>query len=160
MLFWDKTNAQSPLHFPSTIDACEIGACEEVQNDISLPCISEQNVETDITYNSTDTQTPKLPMFTIDNFEKDDAGIHFYTGLENYGKFFFVLHTLGPAAYCLQYAYHHVSNISVPDQFFLVLMKLRRHTTNFELSRLFGIAESVVSNVFVTWIIFMEKQWK
>jgi hypothetical protein len=37
----------------------------------------------------------------IENFEKDDAGIHFYTGLEAISKFHFVLRTLGPAAYIL-----------------------------------------------------------
>lgn len=77
----------------------------------------------------------------IDNFEKDDAGIHFYTGLETYIKFYMVLRTLGPAAYCLNYIYHKVTNISVPDQFFLVLIKLRRHRTNFDLSRLFNVSE-------------------
>ena len=86
-------------------------------------------------------QTPTFPAMCIDNFEKDDAGIHFYTGFETISKFYFVLTTLGPAAYSLNHIYHQVTNISVPDQFFLVLMKLRRHRTNFELSRLFNISE-------------------
>ena len=109
---------------------------------------------------STQTQTPKQPMFSIENFVDDDAGVHFYTGLENYIKFNFVLSTLGHAAYCLNYAYINVTNVSVPDQFFMVLIKLRRHTTNFELSRMFGVSESVVSNIFLTWICFMYKQWR
>ena len=75
-------------------------------------------------------------------------------------KFKFVLNTLGPAAYCLNYIYHNVGNISVENQFFLVLMKLRRATTNFELSRIFSISESTVSNIFLTWINFMNVQWK
>ena len=79
--------------------------------------------------------------YDIDDFITDDAGIHFFTGLENYLKFKFVLNTLGPAAYCLNYIYHNVGNISVENQFFLVLMKLRRATTNFELSRIFSISE-------------------
>ena len=32
--------------------------------------------------------------------------------------------------------------------------------TNFELSRMFIISESVVSNIFITWVMFMEKQWR
>ena len=75
-------------------------------------------------------------------------------------KFKFVLNTLGPAAYRLNYIYHNVGNISVENQFFLVLMKLRRATTNFELSRIFSISESTVSNIFLTWINFMNVQWK
>ena len=85
---------------------------------------------------------------SINNFTNDDAGVNFYTGLETLTKFYFVLRTLGPAAHCLNYIYHRVSNISVPHQFFLVLCKLRRHTTNFELSRLFGVSEKTVSNIF------------
>ncbi len=50
--------------------------------------------------------------------------------------------------------------MSVPDQFFLVLIKLRRHRTNFDLSRLFNVSEKTVSNVFYTWILFMSKQWR
>jgi hypothetical protein len=72
-----------------------------------------------------ETQTPTFPPMCIDNFEKDDAGIHFYTDLEIISKFYFVLRTLGPAAYSLNNIYHQVTNISVPDHFFLVLIKLR-----------------------------------
>ena len=39
-------------------------------------------------------------------------------------------------------------------------MKLRRHTTHFELSRLFILSESGVTSVFVTWVNFMFHQWK
>lgn len=80
-------------------------------------------------YLNVKTQTSILPPMCIDNFEKDDAAIHFYTGLETCVKFYMVLRTLGPAAYCLNYIYHKVTNISVPDQFFLVFIKLRRHRT-------------------------------
>lgn len=111
---------------------------------------------------NSETQTPAdvKPVFSVFNFQNDSAGIHFYTGLENYVKFCFVLNTLGPAAFCLNYVYHTVVNVHVLDQFFIVLMKLRRHTTNFELSRMFGVSESTISNIVLTWILFMSKQWK
>ena len=54
------------------------------------------------------TQTAPQPMFSIENFSKDDKAIQFYTGLESYLKFKFVLNTLGPAAYSLNYIYHSV----------------------------------------------------
>jgi len=41
----------------------------------------------------------------------------------------------------------------------VTLNKLRQHKTNFELSRMFGIAEGTVTNIFVTWINFMACQW-
>ena len=43
---------------------------------------------------------------------------------------------------------------------FLVLVKLRRHTSNFELSRCFNVTESDVYNIFCTWIRFMALQWR
>ena len=57
------------------------------------------------------TQTAPQPMFSIENFRKDDKANHFYTGLESYLKFMFVLNTLGPAAYCLDYICHSVGKI-------------------------------------------------
>ncbi|XP_062610837.1 uncharacterized protein LOC134272644 [Saccostrea cucullata] len=116
--------------------------------------------KSDVKFFDVQTQTPRYPPMSIENFTNDDAGVNFYTGLETLTKFYFVLRTLGPAAHCLNYIYHKVSNISVPDQFFLVLCKLRRHTTNFELSKLFGVSEKTVSNIFFTWILFMSKQWQ
>ena len=66
----------------------------------------------------------------------------------------------GPAAYELRY-YHGVKPvISVEDQFFCTLIKLREHKTNFETSRMFGISEATVTNIFVTWINFMACQWE
>ncbi|XP_052075621.1 uncharacterized protein LOC127713058 [Mytilus californianus] len=104
-------------------------------------------------------QTLKHRMFSAENFRNDTAGLHFYTGVENIEKFFFILYTLGPSAFCLQCIFHNVVNISVPNQFFLVLMKLRRHTTNFEQSRMFETSEKAVQNIIITWINFMAKQW-
>ena len=100
------------------------------------------------------------PMFTARAFRGDNDAIHFYTGLETFDKFEFVLSTLGPAAHCLTYMYGAIHQILVIDQFFLVLVKLRRYSTNFELSRLFSISESDVYNIFCTWIRFMSVQWR
>jgi len=142
-------------------DDLDVGACEEVSPVVTKNIIYDE-VHGEPTLQTVDAcvQTPKVAAYSIHNFEKDPAAVHFYTGLETYMNFVLVLHTLGPAAFQLNYVNHSVSNISVPDQLFLVLMKLRRHTTNFELSRMFSIAESVVANVFVTWVLFMYKQWK
>jgi hypothetical protein len=42
----------------------------------------------------------------------------------------------------------------------MTLIKLRRHTTNFELSKWFGVSENTVTNIIVTWYRFMYLQWK
>ncbi|KAL3852885.1 hypothetical protein ACJMK2_016492 [Sinanodonta woodiana] len=49
------------------------------------------------------TQSGDQPMFSIQNIVNDPQGIPFYTGLENYSNFTFVLDTLGVAAYHLNY---------------------------------------------------------
>ena len=88
--------------------------------------------KSDIQFYNVHTQTHQYPLMSIDNF----TNWTLHTGLETLTNFYFLLRSQGPAAHCLNYIYHRVSNISVPDQFFLVLCKLRHHTTNFELSRL------------------------
>ena len=68
-------------------------------------------------------------------------------------------HTFGPAQNVLIY-YHGVRpTLSVEEQFFLTLLKLRQNKVNFELSCLFDITERSVTNVFVTWVNFMAVRW-
>ena len=112
-----------------------------------------------VTRNEVSSQTANKPLYSLDAFASDNAAIHFYTGLENYLKVCFVLSTLGSAQNHLTYMYGNIKNIDVRDQFFLALIKLRRYLTNFELSRMFGVSESDVYNIFCTWIRFMSLQW-
>jgi len=39
------------------------------------------------------------------------------------------------------------------------MIKLRLHTPDFELSRMFDVSEFSVGNIFVTWVNFMSLQW-
>lgn len=105
-------------------------------------------------------QTPLRPMFSVDNILNDDTGMHFYTGLKSYTTFMFVLRTLGPTARCLKYIFFQGDSVSVENQLFMTLMKLRRYATNFELAIFFSICESTVKNILHTWTIFMSKQWR
>lgn len=105
------------------------------------------------------TQINTVRRMTARHFSADPAGMHFFSGLENFPKFLFVLDTLGQAASYLTYYSGTQPELSVEDQFFLTLMKLRRNKTNFELSRLFNVTEACVANVFITWINFMALEW-
>ena len=116
--------------------------------------------EEEFTVKNSTTQTDEVPMFSIEKFSSNNELLHFYTGLESYTKFMFVLHSLGPAAYCLKYIYFQIEGVSIENQMFMTLMKLRRYSTNFELSSFFSISESSVKNIVYTWIIFMSKQWR
>ena len=112
----------------SDLDVGEIVEIDQTNTDILIES-SHTNAEnlhvSEKSFSSTVTQTMKQAVFGVENFYNDNAGIHFYTGLETIVKFFFVLQTLGPAAYCLNYAYHNVCSLNVPAQFFLTLMKPR-----------------------------------
>ena len=67
---------------------------------------------------NTVSQTEDEPPFNVSRFSCDDAGIHYYTRLENYQKFMYILSTLGHSAYHLNYYGHRCDSISVPNQVF------------------------------------------
>ena len=118
--------------------------------------VSTQTAEEQVNIRPRDRQR-----LSVNDFRDDPDGVHHFTGLENYGKFCLVLHTLGPAASELQYMYGPVpERVSTEDRFLLVLIKLCKHYTNFELSRLFGLSEADVYNIFCTWVRFMALQWR
>ena len=123
--------------------------------------VLEQSTQTEhVATKNMFSQTPHAPSFDLSRFQHDDKMIHFYTGLQNFTTVLFVLSTLGPAAYQLNYMYGATPEMSVLNQFLMVLMKLRRYKTNFELSHLFNVRESEVYNIFCIWIKFMSLQWK
>ena len=41
----------------------------------------------------------------------------------------------------------------------MTLVKLRQHKTNFEMSRMFHVSETTITNIFVTWVNFLACQW-
>ena len=110
-------------HVPEVGCDIEFVVCRENEDDNNT--IQSSDVTSPVTTATVSTQTPSYPMYSIENFINDDAGIHFYTGLENYSRFEFVLRSLGPAAYHLEYTSHRVENLSIPNQFFMTMMKLR-----------------------------------
>lgn len=92
---------------------------------------------------------------------KDQANvIAFYTGFETYAKFNFVFSTLSPMAHLIKYYGSHVQNISIEDQFFMTMMKLRQNKCNFELAKFFQTSETTVYNIFITWISYMDQLWR
>ncbi|XP_052091409.1 uncharacterized protein LOC127728218 [Mytilus californianus] len=84
---------------------CKVGFPEEVIHtaDRIYDC-PPPTAELMLSFTDGITQTPSMPLFSAENFEMKtrDTATHFYTGLELYTKFLFVLTTLGPAAHCLR----------------------------------------------------------
>lgn len=104
--------------------------------------------------------TDSGPRFDIKRLMFDPQAVSYYTGFETYSKFQLALESLGSAAYQLQYRWSQCVGVSVENQFFMTLMKLRCNKPNFEIARLFDVSEFSVSNIFVTWVNFMYHQWK
>ncbi|CAC5390638.1 unnamed protein product [Mytilus coruscus] len=97
---------------------------------------SESNLQNNQTATSqnpvtdSDSQTQTWPALCVEKFEDDPAGMKFYTGLQSHYDFTFVLASLGEAAYTLNYLYFRSEQLSVENQFFLTLVKLRQHKTS------------------------------
>ncbi|KAL5007833.1 hypothetical protein ScPMuIL_013216 [Solemya velum] len=106
------------------------------------------------------TNTDTTPMMSVERFIHNNEGMLFYTGLATYNDFRHVLYSLGDASYDLNYLYYKVTSLSIENQLFLTLIKLRQHTRNFELSWWFGISPKGVENIWITWVNFMYYQWK
>ena len=141
---------------------CTVGE-ELSNNDVPIESLSgATNAEhsEEVCMLESSTQTPPRPMMSIDDFISDNEGMLFYTGLASHTDFHFVLHSLGPAAYHLRYLYNQVQNVSVENQFFLTLMKLRQNRTNYELGRMFGISKTTVDNIWITWVNFLARQFR
>ena len=128
--------------------------CEDVEMNECKVNVNVSSVD------STCTQTSTWPSLCVEKFIYDPPGIMFYTELQTYEVFIFVLATLGNAVYELNYLYYRSEQLSVENQLFLTLIKIRQHKTNFELSHLFNISETAVVNIWVTWVNFMAKQWR
>lgn len=106
------------------------------------------------------TQTEHMPKYNINHLMFNASAMHFYTGLVDYEHFTSVLASLGPAASSLKYRWGTKPSMAVENQFRITLIKLRRHTTNFELAFWFESSEYTIANIFVTWVNFMYRQWK
>lgn len=176
--FFTDNNVSTPLNEETHISV-EVYNCAEIElltsninvyeESISCDYVQNENCSTNDTEQCNDkeacspvttaTQTDSASRYSIEQFNNNSESLLHFTGLENYDKFMTVLYSLGPAVYYLKYARGHVGNISVPNQLFLVLWKLRRNCCDNELSEHFSIPRIAVGNIFHTWITFMAKQW-
>lgn len=173
-----STARPSSVHFPEagSLTSNQTADCVYYDN-LNIPCESQDvdiisegidlspqdiatqtdQVDTSSTYVQTSVKITKG--FSVQNYCDDPKGIHFYTGLESYEKFEFVLETLGQAAYNLICPFGSCS-MDVENQYFATLIKLRLNKTYFELSRMFLVSESEMYGIICMWVRFMSLQWR
>lgn len=128
---------------------------EETQDRINSDELPEHDVPIVIPLNLPNT-------CSINKFKENPRATLEFTELEDYSKFKLVFLSLGEEAVFKQIKY--VSNVgheklSLEDQMFLTLWKLRKNCTDYELSVHFGIDQTQVGDIFESWIIFMTWRW-
>jgi len=96
--------------------------------------------------------------YDIHDYKDRPDGVRYYTGLETYHKFMFVFQSLTDI-FPISYRDCKVDVLSLENQLFLTIWKLRRNTPDFELGDHFGVSRTTVSNIFISMVSFMAKQW-
>ena len=107
--------------------------------------------------------------FRLQNIASDDGKVFFYTGFPSYKSLMACFEFLGPAAHQLVYSSRSNDTPrkvcrprSLPplEECFLVLVRLRPGLMEYDLADQFGVSQSTVSRITITWINFMYLQLK
>ncbi|KAL7301576.1 hypothetical protein TKK_0005591 [Trichogramma kaykai] len=102
-------------------------------------------------------QTDSCSKYNVDNYKHKPVQLNHFTGF-NYQKFKTILYTLSPVMSHFE-KIEKDKKISIPNQLFLTLWKLRRATCNLELAEHFSTDNESVAEIFYTWITIMSKTW-
>ena len=112
--------------------------------------------------------------FSIETVKDNDKLLRFYTGFENYEVFSMVLDFLGRET-AAHLGYQNTENLgevkhkykpgpsrvlTIKNEFFLVLCRLKVGLLEEDLSARFGVCQSVVSQIVNTWIKFIFFRFK
>ncbi|PFX15204.1 THAP domain-containing protein 4 [Stylophora pistillata] len=116
----------------------------------------------------------KKKEFSIESVKENDKLIRFYTGFENDEMFSSALDFLGREAASML-DYHNTEDLkdlksryksgpsrvlSIENEFFMVLCRLKAGLLEEDLTTRFGVSQSVVSQIVTTWIKFMYFRFK
>ena len=105
-------------------------------------------------------------LFRLENIKEDDESVHFHTGFPNYDTLLaFYKHVLEEDAKVMRQwrsgeskeSYSEMksgrnSKLSLLEQFFLTLVRLRLGLLEFDLANRFSLSQSTVSRITMTWI--------
>ena len=116
--------------------------------------------------------TPLTPAFCIEQISQDNQTVNFYTSFKNYATLLVCFNFLGKAAHHLIYWGSTVTtsdrsssrgaprSLSPLNEFFLVLCRLRLGLLENDLAFRFGVSQSTVSRICITWINFLFVKFK
>ena len=152
-----------PKNKYSSRDQVDKSVVENVQLEVDVPCNVDENDrasndDDDLgIYPLTADQAVQCSLLNDDrcSIEKLAAypkKIHFFTSFDDYEHFMCFYYCLGPAVNELN---HQFSSLAPVDQLLLTLIKLRQAKEDVELSFMFDVSESTVSDIIITWINFL-----
>ena len=123
---------------------------------------NEQNSQHKLQSELINEDISKKPYICIERIKFDEELFNYYTGLENYHKFKTAFYSLSPDVNNeIDYLFTKSCDIlTTMNQFLLMLVYLRCHYPVIELSRMFSISKTTVTNVVFSWINFCSKKWK
>ena len=148
----NENQAPTVLFLPESEVSLTTGATETVVLTDSSDSSDENDEPTITDTGSTCTLLTSNTMYSVERFTDDNTAFKYLTGFEGYEHFKMMLSVLGPAAYELSYS---SKKLSVENELFLTLMKLRTAKDDYQLALDFGIDRSTVSRIFRVWINFM-----
>lgn len=112
----------------------------------------------------------KFDRFLLARFQGSDVDIRFWTGFYSYQTFSaFWEHMVEPNIRQIKYYGAHnaaqlrdfkcgpTRQLASIDELFLTLVKLKQGSANQDLAERFGITDSHVSNIFITWVSILNK---
>jgi len=122
----------------------------------SVMCEPTPKVKVHSVYSQT---TGRLAPYTIRDFMFRPEELNDLTGIPSYDRFMLILQSLGPDVNNIKYRNFPVRNVSVEDQFFMVLWKLRKAATDIELGCHFEVCRTTAGNIVSFFIKFAADQW-
>lgn len=124
----------------------------------SLPVVTKVCT---LVYKEASTQTTgssRIAPMSAESLLADGRALYFYTGLENQDQFDYAFNSLGAHNWHKSECFFR-SQLTLQDQFTLVLAKFRTFRSNYELSFLFNVSEAIVQKVLTSWINSMYREW-
>lgn len=169
-----KNNSPPPQEQPS-VDDINSGLASQRSPSPTIP--AEVECQTDLPWedkNQSETIVfAPRSQFNIEIIKDDDKLTRYYTGMPTFDSFMALVEYLEPKAKCLiTWNGKYTSEVecyipraksldlSIANQLFAVLVRLRLALPLTDMSVRFGIAESTYCRLFSTWICFLSKELK
>lgn len=144
--------------------------CESKLKEINRLLLKVHKLEAQVASLSEENKTLGKKVFSVEDLKTNSRLITGYTGLQNYDLFKWLFKRLEAKAKTLKYVNGRLGSahsrtgpkrkLSLEDEFFLTLVRLRLGLTEMDIGFRFKISQSTVSTILRTWIPFLAKEFE